>query len=154
MKALRMTAFAISFFTFFNSYAQDEQAIWKAMEKTLETFYAYDATGFASNFSDDCVLINPLGMAFQGPETIESVHEEVFRAWGKPSEDLWHKQSNKVFRNICEDVVQLSFTHEVKGDPKAGEGQMTLMMLFVKQDNQWKIKSGQLTPVVEMPKGN
>ncbi len=124
------------------------------MEKAIDSFYAYDAAGFAANFTEDGILINPLGMMFTGPAMIQAVHEEVFQSWGEAPTNIQHNQTNKMFRTLCEDLVQLSFTHESKGNPSAGEGQMTFALLFSKENGEWLIKSAQLTPVIPVPQGN
>jgi uncharacterized protein (TIGR02246 family) len=153
MKRFFAPTLILCFFFTNQVVAQDHQAIEARVDQTFKTFWAYDAPGFAANFTETGIVVNPLGMIFCGRDQIREVHTPVFESWGEPSKKVKHKISEKKITRISDQAAIISFIDDVTGDPKAGEGKMAFLFTMVEQNGTWLIQSAQITPVTP-PEGS
>ncbi|MCB0705145.1 MAG: DUF4440 domain-containing protein [Saprospiraceae bacterium] len=146
MKFNQLFALVLCFAFSFSLQAQDMHPAYKTLEKAGIAYDSRDAAAFAANFTEDAILISPMGSVLNGKEAIFQGHSYFFQQMGDaPAEQAEQVWIPKGHQQLSDGLV---FGVVADGDQ---EGNLVFAVVFEKQtDGQWLIKSVQMTPVIPM----
>lgn len=149
MKTFQLFA-ALSLVAFAHTLdAQSDKAAVARVTQTMDDFSKYDAAAFGSNFTEDAVIVNPLGMVFKSRQEVVAVHEQVFKSWGPAPTSATYKIESQTIKTLADDLTLVTTMAEHSGDPKSGEGKLVYSMLMKKVGAEWLIAFAQVTPAMD-----
>jgi uncharacterized protein (TIGR02246 family) len=156
MKHTFFTCTLILFATvlFAQSSATDEMAIKKVIQQQEDAWNKHDWESFSSYVTDDGILINPIGQFWKGRDTILANFKRLSACCLEP---VSLKFDVKDIRFLTPDVaiVYAELTGVANKDYevpfrqyKKGDTDYTWeTQVYIKENNEWKIKSVQVTPI-------
>lgn len=143
-----------------NVFAQNaEQTVSRMLSEQETAWNKNDMKAFCKDFTDDSVLINFLGMYWEGKENILAEFAKINDCCIKPSSVKFElikvkEISADVMVAYAKETITAKEDYTVPGKiVKKGTVDVKMMtLILVKENNAWKFKSGQLTLLAPMPK--
>lgn len=135
----------------------DLRSIERLIASLQEAWAVGNADAFAARFTDDGTFTNVLGMFFQGREAFRKRHDAVFRTVFKGST---LKLRIAVLRFIRPDVAIADTDAELRNPAGLPDGlsaspdgtvHAKLLMVLVKEHDEWWISAYHNVPVVPSP---
>jgi len=151
MKTFKLFSIAALMMITIPSFAQQEANVWSAIKSMQDAFYTFDAQAFAGNFTDDGILVSPMGQIMRGQSIIEKAHKPLFKMWGAPPADVKYSLGNKSCTFIKDDLALVTYTLTSQNGGATGNGQTTFSGLVKNENGKWKVHHLQLTRVQAVP---
>ncbi|MBR9922460.1 MAG: SgcJ/EcaC family oxidoreductase [Bacteroidetes bacterium] len=147
MMKLKFVIVSLFAFVFtLNVQAQESHPAFATLKSAGEAYDARNAEAFAAFFTEDALLVNPMGGVSNGREAIFQGHNYHFKQMeeqGVPIEesaDDWEVQG---IQELADNLVY--------GVVDSATSGLTFGVLFEEQaDGNWLIKSIQMTPIQQM----
>lgn len=137
----------------------DLRSIERLIASLQDAWALGDADAFARRFANDGTLTNVLGMFFRGREAFRERHDAVFRTAFKGST---LKLQIAALRFIRPDVAIADTDAELRNPAELPDGlsarpdgtvHTKLLMVLVKERDEWWISAYHNVPVVPSPRG-
>lgn len=125
-------------------------AINALAKEAYSAFEARNAKRFGNVFSEDAILISPMGQLIESRNAIEKTHEALFNSYPAFKAETGNLKVSFITPEIAIGQWMDKVTMELKPGEKVSE-ERTFVNIVQKMDGKWLCKALSITPVKPMP---